>query len=80
MTSIIIVGWTTCDFSSFSTEFQPYKDDGKGDNVRLCAVELRFWLKRKPLYQQAGPTGAPINWHNCLKYLASNTYFKIPRI
>ena len=30
-----------CDFTSFSTVFQSYRDDGS-DNERLCAMELRL--------------------------------------
>ena len=37
----------TCDFTSFSTVFQSYQDDGQvGDNGRLCAMEPCLRLER----------------------------------
>ena len=35
-------GWITYDFTSFLTVFQSYQDDDE----RLCAMELRLWVKR----------------------------------
>ena len=40
-----IDGWMTSDFTSFSTEFQSYQDDGRMI-MKDCATEPRLWLKR----------------------------------
>ena len=37
-----------CDFTSFSTVYQSYKDD-EGSNERLCAMEPNLRLERSPI-------------------------------
>ena len=38
--------WMTCDLTSFITIFQSYQGGVLDDNERLCARELRLWLRR----------------------------------
>ena len=44
-----MVGWMTCDFTSFATVFQPYQDNGW---VNAVCSGPPFTLKRSP--SQAG--------------------------
>ena len=41
-----MVGWVTCDFTSFSTVFQSLSGRRTGDNERLCAMETLFVIKK----------------------------------
>ena len=38
-------GWMTCSFTSFSTEFQSYQDDGRLI-MKTCTMALRLRLRR----------------------------------
>ena len=39
-------GWMASNFTSFTTVFQSYQEDGGDDNERLCAMEPRLQLKQ----------------------------------
>ena len=44
---LIIDGWMTCDFRSFSTAFQSViLEQWADDNERLCEIEVPLWLRR----------------------------------
>ena len=54
-------GWTTCDFTSFSTVFV-ISGRWMDDNERLCAMEPRLRLKRYPLQAGIEPGTARHKW------------------
>ena len=39
-------GWMTCDFTSFFYSISVISGRCLDDNERLCAMELRLWMRR----------------------------------